>query len=239
MFLGSQGYGGNYYTGDDLQTGIATECALRWFGVYDHAVMFLELETPHIGWRIQPADQVLLSLTGVPGPDGSPNMGDVVGKCVRAVYRTGENAGVTLRFMLTNTNAVEWAPSALVTTITGTSDLTLDIVGVYTDISNTVPAIFGDALPNYDGNFFRPTAYHPSAALPVTIYDIRDYAGTAISTTVTTYTNAGNITVAANVSALAGAATAGRCVLTLGAAGAITSARYAAHTFVDEDKRLG
>jgi hypothetical protein len=238
MFLGSQSYDGVYTTSpEDLQTGIATETALRWFGVYDRAVNFLEFEAPHVAWRIQPADQVLLSMTGVPSPTGARSLSDTVGKVVRVQYRTGSNAGATIRLMLTNTASVDWVPSARITTVTGGTGLTL-AANEFTNVDATFPAIFGDDLPDRDGRFFRPTAYDPSAALPVVIYDVRDYAGTAVNTTVTAYAGSTSITVGTSVASLSSAATAGYLYISLRTYNALASARYNAHAWQDRDKEL-
>lgn len=238
ILQGSMTYG-SYQTStiEDLQTGIATETALRWFGVYDRGIVKLTVECPHTGWRFQPGDDLLLALTAVGAPNGDADLVDTIGKVIRVNYRTGVDAGATLTLRLDNNNTgvVAWAPSATVANIS-TVNLTLH-ANRWTDVDATVPDIPGNPLPNRDGYFFNPATYGLTQ-LPVVVYDARDYAGTAIYTTVNTFTSPTAVVLATSAAALVSALSGDNVHMTLGRHDTSTSARYRLHMFLDRDKDL-
>jgi hypothetical protein len=74
--------------------------------------------------------------------------------------------------------------------------------------------------------------------LPVVVYDARDYTGTAIYTTINTFTSPTAVVLATSAAALVSALSGDNVHMTLGRHDTSTAARYRLHMFLDRDKDL-
>lgn len=117
-------FGGNYTDPEEITVAIVTAIGLRWFGAFSYGNYTLSGETPHIGWKFQAGDRVLITLTGVPNPDGSDGFANVIAKVVDVTHRHGSGAGARVSLRLSVVQSAELAPCLNVVSVDG-AEITL------------------------------------------------------------------------------------------------------------------
>jgi len=123
-------FAGTYTDIEQVADAIAHVIGLRWFGAFSRGNYTLRAETPHIGWKYQPGDRVLVSLTGVPNPDGTNSYDGLVAKITDVTHKHGSNAAGDVTLRLSTTQPVELAPCFTVTEVSG-ADITLADLGFF------------------------------------------------------------------------------------------------------------
>lgn len=124
----SSNFAGNYSDREQVADAIAHVIGLRWFGAFSRGNYTLRGETPHIGWKYQTGDRVLLVLTGVPNPDGSNSYASLVAKIDDVTHKHGSNASGDITLRLSTTQPVELAPCFTVASVSG-AEITLTSTG--------------------------------------------------------------------------------------------------------------
>lgn len=115
----SSQYAGNYTDPEKITVAIAGAIGLRWFGAYAHGNYNLDADSPHIGWKFQAGDRVLVNLTGVPNPNGTGSFEDVIAKVVDVSHKHGQGAGAKISLRLFSTQAAELTPNLSVESVDG------------------------------------------------------------------------------------------------------------------------
>lgn len=186
--LFSSAFGGTYHRDSDIATAIVSAVGLRWFGAYSSGNYTLSANTPHIGWKYQTGDRVLVTLTGVPNPDGSDSYIGVPAKVMDASHTHGSGANAKVVLRLSVVTIAELAPNFMVdasgygpgyinikpNAFSGNSQNGYFLPGT-DDSSTAYPPPFGQPGPVTDGMWFDP-ANHP-LNLVVRIWDRGNYAG--------------------------------------------------------------
>lgn len=192
-------YAGNYTDPEQITVAIAGAIGLRWFGAYAHGNYSLDTDCPHIGWKFQAGDRVLVNLTGVPNPNGTETFDDVIAKVIDVSHKHGQGAGARISLRLFSSQAAELAPSLCVESVDG-DYITLVDTGVQPDaeaISNPwswtyqrggpwdpyyVPTarpagpFFDDTGAGSDAQWFNPTRHTQNNRLRIRLWPRGDYA---------------------------------------------------------------
>lgn len=120
----SSNFAGSYADREQVADAVAHVIGLRWFGAFSRGNYTLRGETPHIGWKYQSGDRVLIVLTGVPNPDGTNNYASLVAKIDDVTHKHGSNASGDITLRLSSSQPVELAPCFTVESV-ASADITL------------------------------------------------------------------------------------------------------------------
>ena len=142
-------FAGTYTDIEQVADAIAHVIGLRWFGAFSRGNYTLRAETPHIGWKYQPGDRVLVSLTGVPNPDGTNSYDGLVAKITDVTHKHGSNAAGDVTLRLSTTQPAELSPCFSVASIDG-AEVSLINAG-YTSTENHLSNAWSWLLVNGPG----------------------------------------------------------------------------------------
>lgn len=146
----------NNATGRSAQVALATNAAYRWFSAFGNGNYKLSMTVPApVGWRFNPGDHVLLSLTGVRSVTGTEGLTNIPGRIYNVMHTFGERASTNLELRLSFDNRAELAPCARVLTITSSTITVSD--NFYT--TGTTRSPFDTALLATDADWFDPSVY--------------------------------------------------------------------------------
>jgi hypothetical protein len=144
------------YTGVDAQRALATNAAYRWFCAFGNGNYKLSMTVPApVGWRFNPGDHILLSLSGVRSVTGTEGLTNIPGRIYNVMHTFGERANTNLEIRLSFDNNAELAPCARVLTITSNTITVSD--NFYT--TGTTRSPFDNSIQATDADWFDAEVY--------------------------------------------------------------------------------
>ena len=193
-------FGGYYYRPEKVTVAIVASISARWFGAYSNGNYTLESDTPHIGWKFQAGDRVLVTLTGASNPNGTNSFDGLAAKVVDVTHKHGTGAGARVVLRISVFSGCELAPNFSVASIAG-STITLSDSGVIPTVlgaspnpwswllhranvystdefegkANPIPPFPDDTGAATDAMWFEPTRHADNGGLVIRIWDRGDY----------------------------------------------------------------